>query len=173
MLIKYTIHPSTTDQDKKTIYSWYMIVFSLIRCKCLLPYRTDDRQFEVFSNVRWIVLLLLELIGAAFFFAFERVKGSNTFGCCLFDCICLISMFFIYKINEAASSQQPDNKVPLLNCLHLQPQSKQKLLERKDKKVRQLKVDNSIYNMALYTLIDPVVIEEMQTNYMDQSDGKT
>jgi len=82
-------------------------------------------------------------------------------------------MFFIYKINEAASSQQPDNKVPLLNCLHLQPQSKQKLLERKDKKVRQLKVDNSIYNMALYTLIDPVVIEEMQTNYMDQSDGKT
>lgn len=42
-------------------------------------------------------------------------------------------------------------------------------MERKDKKVRQLKVDNSIYNMALYTLIDPTVIEEYHNNKFKDS----
>jgi L-asparagine transporter-like permease len=119
MLYKYKVHKSATDQDKKVIYSWYMIVYSLVRLKMLMPYRSVDQHYEVFSNVKWIVLFVLEILGAAFFFAFERVKGSNTFACCLIDCICLISMFTIYKINEASSSQQPDNKVPLLKCLHL------------------------------------------------------
>jgi hypothetical protein len=95
------------------------------------------------------------------FFFFEKVKGSNTFANCLIDCICLVSMFVIYKINEAANSQGADNREPLLKCIHVSPQSKQKSLERKDKKVRQLKVASSIYNMALYTLVDPVAIEEM------------
>lgn len=46
-------------------------------------------------------------------------------------------------------------------------------MERKDKKVRQLKVDSSIYNMALYTLIDPAVIEEYQRNKFKDSPDKT
>jgi hypothetical protein len=45
------------------------------------------------------------------------------------------------------------------------------MLKRQDKKARPFKLDNSIYNMALYTLIDPVVIDEMQTDYVSQSDG--
>lgn len=46
-------------------------------------------------------------------------------------------------------------------------------LERKDKKVRHLKVDSSIYNMALFTLIDPAVIEEYQSNKFKDSPDKT
>jgi len=34
-------------------------------------------------------------------------------------------------------------------------------------------VDSSIYNMALFTLIDPTVIEEWQKDVVEKSDGKT
>jgi hypothetical protein len=34
-------------------------------------------------------------------------------------------------------------------------------LKRQDKRARPFKLDNSIYNMALYTLIDPVIVDEM------------
>ena len=173
MLYKYQIKPSEQDQNKKTSYTIYMLVFSIIRLVLLMPYRSADRQFTEFANWRWITVFIFELLGAISFFFFKRVRGSNTFACCLIDSICLISMFFIYKINEAANANPPENKQPLLKCLNVSPQSKQKLLERKDKKVRQLKVDNSIYNMALYTLIDPVIIEENQKNYYEQSDKAT
>jgi hypothetical protein len=45
------------------------------------------------------------------------------------------------------------------------------MLERKDKKIRPLKVVNSIYNMALYSLVDQVAIEEMQRDVMANSIG--
>jgi L-asparagine transporter-like permease len=119
MLYKFSIRSSQYDQGKKTIYTWYMIVFSLVRLGMLMPYRYTDREFKTFSNVRWIVLFIMEIIGAAMFFFFTHVKGSNTFACCLIDCICLISMFFIYKINEASRTQDADNKEPLLKCLNV------------------------------------------------------
>jgi len=75
-----------------------------------MPYRASDRKFIEFSNIKWIILLSMELVGAIFFLFFKRVKGSNTFSCCLIDSICLIAMFIIYKINEAASIKPEDNK---------------------------------------------------------------
>jgi len=87
-----------------------MIVFSLIRLALLMPYRASDRKFIEFSNIKWIILLSMELVGAIFFLFFKRVKGSNTFSCCLIDSICLIAMFIIYKINEAASIKPEENK---------------------------------------------------------------
>ena len=46
------------------------------------------------------------------------------------------------------------------------------MLKRQDKKARPFKVDASIYNMALYTLIDPVLIDEWNTDLVEMSDGK-
>ena len=119
MLYKYTIHKPETDYMMKVIYACYMIVFSLIRLIMLMPYRSADQQYTSFSKTRWIVLFVLEFIGAALFFAFKEVKGSNTFACCLIDSICLIYMFFIYKQNEIACSKSADKRVPLLRCLRL------------------------------------------------------
>jgi hypothetical protein len=104
MLIKYQIKPSETDQGKKTMYTLYMIVFCLVRLALLMPYRTASRENKVFGNTRWLVLFILEILGGISFFFYKRVSGSNTFACCLIDSICLISMFFIYKINEAANA---------------------------------------------------------------------
>ena len=93
----------------KYIYTSYMIVFSIIRLALLMPYRTADRKYNQFGNVRWIILFAFELIGAGMFLFFKRVKGSNTFSTCLIDCICLFSQLVIYKVNEAANAKPDAN----------------------------------------------------------------
>lgn len=45
-------------------------------------------------------------------------------------------------------------------------------MERKDKKIRHLKVDSSIYNLALFTLIDPAVIEDWHHKAFKDSKDK-
>jgi cytochrome bd-type quinol oxidase subunit 2 len=123
MIQKYSIKPSTTDQGLKYAYSIYMIVFSLIRLVLLMPYRASDRTFIEFSNIKWIILFVMEIVGAVFFLFFKRIKGSNTFSCCMIDSICLIGMFLLYKINEAASAKPEEIKQPLLKCINVSPAS--------------------------------------------------
>jgi len=169
MLYKYYARPSDNDQGKKTMLTIYMIILSLTRIALLQPYRMADRKLKEFSTMKWIVLFVLELAAVIPFFFFKYIMGNNTFNCYLIDLMCLTGMFIIYKMNEMANTRSGDN---FLKFLHLTPQHSQKALKRQDKKARPFKVDNSIYNMALYTLIDPVLIDEMQTEYVDNSDGK-
>lgn len=42
---------------------------------------------------------------------------------------------------------------------------------RQKKRTRSLKVDNSIYNLALFTLIDQKVVEEWQENIVPRLSG--
>jgi hypothetical protein len=111
----------------------------------------------------------LEFVGAIPFFFFKYVLGSKNFNAYLIDLMCLLGMFFIYKMNEMANTRSGDN---FLKFLHLTPQHSQKMLKRQDKKARPFKVDGSIYNMALYSLIDPVLIDEWNTDLVEMSDGK-
>ena len=110
LLNKYIKKPSKDDADKKMTYTCFMIGFSLLRLFFLMPYKTSDRRFNVISNCKWMTLLILETVGAAFFLTFNRVATSNTFASCLIDSLCLLSSFFIYKINEVKMQIVPEDE---------------------------------------------------------------
>ena len=119
LLHKYTHKPSSDDQTKKTMYSWYMVIVALLRIVLLMPYRNSNRTYPKISNARWIILFALEFAGAGYFFTFSRVKGSNTFSSCLIDSICLISMFVIYRLNQAKTAVVNDNEAPLMASIKI------------------------------------------------------
>lgn len=109
MLYKYTLRPSDHDQTKKTGLTIYMIILSLVRIVLLQPYKQANRKLMTFSPIRWIVLFVLEVAALIPFFTFTYIIGNNTFACWQLDFMCLLGMYFIYKMNEVANTRSSDN----------------------------------------------------------------
>jgi len=62
---------------------------------------------------------------------------------------------------EASDAEEPENQQPLLKCFGKKKKPvEQEKLDRKKKKARPMQIENSIYNMALYTLIDKSVTDQ-------------
>lgn len=110
ILTKHMAIPSKVDNTLKEVFSGYMIVFSLIRMMCLMPYRYNDRTFKVIDNKIWGCMFLLELVGAIFIVFMHNISGSNTFASQIIDTIGMIFMFALYKYNMAANEEPPENR---------------------------------------------------------------
>lgn len=103
----------------------------------------------------------------------KRIKGSNTFASDCIDVFITIGMFAIYKSNMILNEEPPDNRQPLLRCFGKQYQTTDQVQDtRENKKIRELVYEESIYNMALVTLLDPCIIESWGDKYKNSKSWK-
>ena len=169
ILTKHYYIPSLNNNTLKLWYGGYMVTFNLLRMVLLMPYRNADLTNRKIDNKKWGILFGLEVAGQIMVPFFNVKTTSNTFGSCIIDCFIMVGMFILYKTNEPEENvdQLPDNKQPLLKCVETFKDEALKQSSRSHKKAKQLNVDNSIYNMALVTLIDPEIVDQWTERFKD------
>jgi hypothetical protein len=160
------------DNDIKTFFSAYQLILRSTHLYFLMPYRNAERKHLAIGNMTWGILGFFEFVGLCIIFGFKYARGIAT-GEGLIDATVFLGQFILYRmqrgeiekserqralINETVESEAEQPLQSQSNYTSLAAEGPK--LSRKDKWARPVQLEDSIYDYAFVTLLDPAVIDE-------------
>lgn len=162
-----------------------MLVSRLVQLWFMMPFRHADRSYTEIKPMAWVGLGLFELVGPVAVCFLENMGHSITVAVCIIDSIVFIGQFVMYQINHInandahldAESDDAKAKARKSALKKLSKRTGAKVdegegrvkLSRFFKIHRHFDVEDSIYNLAFITLLDPKVVEEWNAEHPDQN----
>ena len=123
-----------------------------------MPFSKDDRTFVEKSHMVWGILGVLQVVACCFIFGFTNTNGITT-ASAFVDFIVFLGQYGLYMIKFNQNKKMLEEKAKKVEASENTELINSQKEEKRIKRTVEHEVDNSIFDLAFVSLLDPVVME--------------